>query len=478
MTDLASLDATATAEVVRSGLVKPTEVIDAAIDRIERLEPQLNAFVCKFFDDARAEALAPDVMNKPFPAVPFVVKDLDCGTLAGKPWYGGTRFMQRIGWTEPEDSFLVQGLKDHGFIILGKTATPALGSSSATISDVHGRTGNPWNRAHAAGGSSGGTGAAVASRMVPAGHGGDGGGSIRIPASACGLFGMKPTRGRVSNGPQEGDAWSGIVCRGPITRTVRDSALLLDIMARPRPGDPYPARDTGRPYVEEVARPLERLKISVLDATVDPLGFPIEPEVLAVMREVAELLAGAGHRVEAGHPDRWYDSLDVRQDSFLPVVKAWMAYEIDDIIRRSGEQPQAGDFSPALSAWLEDGRALSAIDYIAATERLHGWSRVVESWWEDWDILMTPTMPFTPPTNEAYLGEEGRTISSRATIFAFQSNITGQPAMSVPLGMSADNLPIGIQFIAADGREDKLFRLAAFLEEAMPWRQRIAPISA
>jgi amidase len=244
-------------------------------------------------------------------------------------------------------------------------------------------------------------------------------------------------------------------------------------MALRRPGDPYSALNTGLPYAFEVRRPVERLRFSILDSNVDVFGHQIDADVLRVMANVGQVLADAGHEVQQGHPSAWFNCLDVWRNDYLPAVCAWVAHEIDGFAAQSGQPPLADDLTPHSWKMVERGRSLSARDYIAATEKVHRWARGVERWWSDCDILITPTVPFPARPNDDHVGENADMTNAQASSFTVQSNMTGQPAMSVPLGMSKAGLPIGIQFIAADGREDVLYRLAAFLEEAMPWSERI-----
>lgn len=473
--DIENLDAMACAELVKSGEVSARELVEAAIDRIEARNPALNAVVHKLYDKALAAADDPALADTPLRGVPALVKDLD-GSSAGDPWFGGSLYLKKLGWREPADSHAIAQMRRAGLIIVGKTATPEFGMQVNTVSDAHGVTRNPWNHDHSAGGSSGGSAAAVAARMTPVAHGGDGGGSIRIPAAFNGLFGLKPSRGRVSNAPAEADPWAGLVCRHVLTRSVRDSALLLDWLSRPGPGDPYAAPVTPNTYLSEVQSGVAGLRVGIL--THNPLGGPVDPECAQAVGAAGACLQLAGCIVEEAHPSA-YAELD---PAWLgTVITAWIAYEIEDLIRRTGVEPAPGDLMPAAAAALAGGRALPASAYVAATESIHSWSRRMKSWWADYDILMTPTAP-TPAPSLASLqapptDDPNRAINAVAYTAPF--NMTGQPGASIPMGRSSNGLPIGVQAVADFGREDLLFRIAGALEQAAPWAdQRPSSLSA
>jgi amidase len=305
--------------------------------------------------------------------------------------------------------------------------------------------------------------------MVPLAHGGDGGGSIRAPASWNGLFGLKPSRGRVSNAPDEADPWAGMICRHVLTRSVRDSALLLDWLSRCDGGDPYVAPATPRPYAEEVGASPAGLRVGWLDR--DPLGGAVDPACAAAVRDTARRLEDAGCIVEESFPAA-YAEIDF--PAMSSIANTWIAYQIATLIRRTGVVPDDADFMPGTRQALAAGRTMSGADYVAAVERMHAWSRRMKDWWRDFDLLIAPTMPTSAPT---FADIEALDLSDpvrRYDTIAFTApfNMTGQPAASVPGAWRADGLPVGVQLIAGLGREDLIFRAAAHLETAAPWAGR------
>src|SRR5437773_7555006 len=291
--ELALLDATAQAELVRQRKASPRELVDAAIARIERVNPKLTAVVIQRFEKARAEAAAPDLPDGPFRGVPFLLKDLICHS-AGDPYHAGMRLLRELGWVERHDTHLAARFRAAGFVFLGRTNVPELGPAPTTEPLAYGPTRNPWDTGHSTGGSSGGSAAAVAAGLVPVTHANDGGGSIRIPASECGLVGLKPTRGRVSQGPLTGEAWAGGVADGAVTRTVRDAAGLLDAISNRMPGEPYyPPPLPGR-LVREIGADPGRLRIGVLDRP-GAEGYLDDPQCRAAVAGAARLLESLGH---------------------------------------------------------------------------------------------------------------------------------------------------------------------------------------
>jgi len=478
--DLAALDATAQAALVRDGVLSPRELVDAALARIDAVNPQLNAVIHRRDERARAETdTAPD---GPFRGVPVLVKDLD-GSLAGEPLHLGNRLLRDRRHTGDHDSYLFAALRTAGCVIVGKTNTPELGLVPTTESDAYGPARNPWDLDRSPGGSSGGSAAAVASGMVPFAHAGDGGGSIRIPASACGLFGLKPTRGRVSLGPDLGEAWAGLVARHVVSRSVRDSAAALDAIAGPRPGDPYAAAPPARPFLDEVGADPGRLRIGGLTASSPAALADVDPVCTDAANDAAMLLTErCGHTVEAAYPDP-LDDLELVVH-FTTVLAASTAFDLRRLGALVGRAFGPDDVEPLTWAQAEAGRSVTADAYLEAVEGLRGWSRRMARWWDPddggFDLLLTPTMARPP----APLGEirgadsEGALIAAVPYVaFTAPFNVTGQPAMSVPLHWH-DGLPIGVQLVAATGREDLLFRVAAQLEAARPWSDRHPPVFA
>lgn len=476
--DLARLDAVAQAELVRSGQVGPRDLVDAAIDRIEAVDPQLNAVIHRQFDEARAAADG-DLPDGPLRGVPFLVKDLDASYEAGRPYWGGTRFLQRHDHRPAADSELVQRFKAAGLVIAGRTNCPELGLTPTTEPVTQGPTRNPWSLEHSPGGSSGGSATAVAAGMVPLAHAGDGGGSIRIPASACGLVGLKPTRARHSNAP-DNEAWAGAVVRGVVSRSVRDTAVALDAITGSAPGDPYPAPPPARPYAEEVGADPGVLRVGWLID--DPSGgAATDPECRAAVEASLRLLEGLGHNVEEGRPDGLQSEEIIGH--FTTCLGGWVAAELDELEAMAGASIEDGDLEPATVAIGELGRAVSAVDYLHALDALRGWSRRVAAWWEDHDLLVLPTMPVLPTPLGAFAGSpdnplEGLALSTTVVLFTAPFNITGQPAISLPLHWSAGGLPVGVQLVARYGREDVLVQVASQLEQAAPWADRTPRVFA
>ena len=476
--DLSTLDATAQAELVRRGDATPRDLVASAIERIERVNPKLNAVITPLFEKALAAADSQQLPAGPFRGVPYLLKDLSC-TTAGDPFYAGMRFLRDLRWTEREDGGLVTKLRNAGFVIVGRTNVPELGPLPTTEPVAFGPTRNPWNPAHSSGGSSGGSAAAVASGMVPAAHATDGGGSIRVPASECGLVGLKPSRGRVSMGPQASDAWHGLVIEHAVTHTVRDSAALLDVAAGALPGDPYMAPPPARPFLQEVGAPPGRLRVGVL--ATQPSGQSIHPECAAAARDAGKLLQSLGHEVSESHPAALDDHEALRQT--ILVVSAWTARDLDFWSERTGRTIREADVEPMIWALAEMGRPISAPDYIKSATHMQLWARRVAAWWNDFDLLVTPTIPDPPPPLGEFDPEPDAPLAGFArgghfVMFTMPYNVTGQPAVSVPLAWSSAGLPIGVQLVAAYGREDLLFRVAAQLEEARPWRGRRPAIHA
>ncbi|HET9581560.1 MAG TPA: amidase, partial [Gemmatimonadota bacterium] len=362
-----------------------------------------------------------------------------------------------------------------GLIVVGKTNTPELGIPPTTESRFLGPCRNPWDAARTAGGSSGGAGAAVAAGMVPAAHGNDGGGSIRIPASCCGVFGMKPTRGRNPLGPNFGDVMGGLVADHALTRTVRDSAAILDVTAGPDVGDPYVAPAPARPWHAEVGAPPGRLRIAFSDAS--PLGGAVHPDCREAVRDAAALCEELGHTVVEGAPPLdgpRYVSL------FLAVWAGGCSWSVEGLGLVTGRKPTAAGFEPLTWALYERGKKISAAEYLLALQGLQQMARPVAGFFLEHDLWLTPTLaepPFELGTLD-FPADELDAAFGRAfafTPFTSLFNVTGQPAMSVPVGWSAAGLPIGVQFAARYGDEATLFRLAAQLEEARPWGERRPP---
>jgi amidase len=477
--DLATLDATAQAELVRSGKASARELVEAAIARIEKVNPSLNAVNTTSFERAleRAES---DAAAAPFHGVPFLMKDLD-GSVAGEPYHCGMNFLKGSRYVAGHDSHLAAKLEKAGFITLGKTNTPELGLTATTEPAAYGPSRNPWNVERSPGGSSGGSAAAVAAGMVPAAHASDGGGSIRIPASECGLVGLKPSRGRVSLGPDYGEYWQGFVISHAVTRSVRDSAAILDCIHGAMPGDPYAAPTPARSYREEVGASCRGLRIGLMTAL--PGGGRPHAECVKAVEHAGEALQRAAHHVELSHPAALDDNVEATRN-FMLLVTCWVRASLDEWSATTGETIREADVEPNTYALAEMGRAVGAPDYIDTCKWVSRWTRRMAAWWDDGcDVLVTPTIALPPPELGYLAPPPGDPLGNVDRVFGLmaytpQFNMTGQPAISLPLHWSADGLPIGVQLVAAYGREDVLFRVAAQLEEILPWRDRRPPVHA
>ena len=481
--DPSRMDATAQAALVRSGDASPLELVDASIAAIEKLNPELNAVIHERFEQARVEAVG-DLPDGPFRGVPMVLKDLD-GYQAGAPYHGGMRHLRDVGYVPPTDSYLTAKFRQAGFVFVGRTNTPELGLQPTTEPVLYGPTRNPWDPTRSTGGSSGGSAAAVASGMVAVGHAGDGGGSIRIPASECGLVGLKPSRGRNSLGPEVGEAWGGNVARLVVTRTVRDTAAILDAVHGPMPGDPYTAPPPARPFVDEVGADPGRLRIGVTSAVPDP-NIVTHPDCVAAVQAAPELLASLGHDVGEGHPDVWDDEAAGAEFSagFINAFAVWTAYDLDAISAMTGTPVTEEGVEPGTWAAAAIGRTITGVQYLEAITTFHRFTRRMATFWAGGhDLLLTPTLPEPPPVLGQFEATADNPLaglfrSAAVVPFVAPFNTTGQPAISLPLHWSADGLPIGVQLVAAVGREDLLLRVASQLEQAAPWADRVPPIHA
>lgn len=465
--ELTELDATAQADLVRRGEATPLELVDASISAIEELNRSLNAIITPLFDKARERASGRDLPDGPFRGVPMVLKDFICHS-AGDPFFEGMGLLKDLGWTESDDTYLAAKFREAGFIFVGKSNTPELGLMADTQPNAFGPTRNPWDTTRTPFGSSGGTAAAVASRMVPVGHGNDGGGSIRLPASACGLVGLKPSRGRVSLAPEFGDLFGGFAVEHVLTRSVRDSAAVLDAVSGPAPGEPFVAPPLQRPLTAEIERPPGRLRIAVMR---NHSSSDIEPACVDAVDSTARLLETLGHDVEVAHPPAMEDP--TLTDVFMRQFAAGAAWAIDHYwAPRIGRPIVEQDVESITWRVAEMGRSSSGADYLADREAVQVCGRSVAQWMDGhYDLLLTPTTPVLPPP-------VGGRVPMSVLLFTMPFNITGQPAISLPLHHDANGLPVGVQLAAEFGREDQLIRLAAQLEAARPWQQRMPPVLA
>jgi amidase len=493
--DYDKYDGLGLAELVRKKEVKPNELVEEAISRIERLNPQLNAVIYKMYELAR-QAADKDLPDGPFKGVPFLMKDIFMA-YAGVRLTNGSRFLK--DYIPDHDSELVKRFKAAGVIVVGKTNTPEFGLVPVTEPELFGPTKNPWNLARTPGGSSGGSAAAVAARIVPLAHGNDGGGSIRIPASCCGVFGLKPTRGRNPIGPDYGEAWRGLVCDHVLTRSVRDSAAMLDATAGPDVGALYYAVPPARPFLSEVGTDPGKLRIAFTSKPF--LGGIVDKDCVKGLGATAKLCQGLGHEVVEAEPQ--IDGKAFAR-AFLTMVCVETRAVIEENEALLKRKASFKDFEP--STWVLGllGRQCRAPEFSKSLNLIQHAARQIGEFFEKYDVMLTPTLAIPPVVTGALqpkgsqlmamklLGRlnAGKLISMFSGIdvlaehvFEFMPytplfNVTGHPAMSVPLHWNDGGLPIGMQFVGRYGDEGTLFRLASQLEKARPWSERIPPICA
>lgn len=473
MQDVMRLDAIAQAELVRAGEVQPIELVDAAIAKIEELNPKLNAVVTPMFETARDVARGP-LPDGPLKGVPFLLKDL-LAEYAGAPMAEGSRFLR--DYISPHDSELVARYKRAGLVVVGKTNTPEFGLKPTTEPELFGPTRNPWNLEHTPGGSSGGSAAAVAAGMVAAAHANDGGGSIRGPASWCGLVGLKPTRGRNPLGPDYGDLIGGLVAEHVVTRSVRDSAAILDATAGADPGAPYVTAPPVRPFLDEVGADPGRLKIAFSTRSIH--GHDPDPACADAVQNAARLCESLGHHVVEDIP-----KVDGAQLTplFGTLWAAFGAWTLRDWEARTGRTATPEQFEKHTWLMAETDKRLRASDLAMAMQNLQRFARKVAPFFDDYDVWLTPTMN-TPPPPLGFFDHvkddrsRARVRMEAAAYYTSFCNVTGQPAISLPLHWTDDGLPVGVHLIGRFGDEATLFRLSAQLETAQPWAGRWPGIS-
>lgn len=467
-----SYDAVGLAELVRRKQVSAGELLDEAIARTSKVDPKINAVVVKHYDYAKRQ-IDKGLPDGPFAGVPFLLKDLEFleGT---RTTSGASVYKDHVA---NYTGTIVQRFLEAGLTIFGKSSTPEFGLMPTTESRLFGPTRNPWNLEHSSGGSSGGAGAAVAARIVPVAHASDGGGSIRIPASASGVFGLKPTRARNPTGPERGEGWGGFSCGHVLSISVRDSAAMLDATHGPEPSSPYMAPKPERPFAEEVGRDPGRLRIAFTDKS--SYGDAIDPEIAAAVREVATLLAGLGHHVEARAPALAADPAVV----MAAIVSANTGLAVRLAEQRFGRPMTDRDMEILTLATAHNAAKATAIDYTAAQLDAFRISRGLANFFETCDVFLCPTL-CSPPLRIGELNPMSKDLSHISPILrrympaTSMFNMSGQPAMSVPLAWNAAGLPLGMMFAARLGDEASLFRLAAQLEQERPWKQKIPPVCA
>ena len=466
--DFITLDAMAQADLVRRNQVEPIELVEAAIKRIERVNPLINAVITPMYDEARAAANGP-LPDGPFKGVPFLLKDLGA-MYRGVRMSSGSKMLRDF---EPlQDSELTIRYKRAGLVIVGKTNTPEFGLLPTTEPQLFGPTRNPWNTGRNTGGSSGGSAAAVAAGLVPMAHGNDGGGSIRIPASCCGVFGLKPTRARIPLGPNFGDVMSGLVSEHALTRSVRDSAALLDATAGAALGDPYWAPPQARPFLEEVGADPGKLRIAL--TTSSAIGTPVHPDCVKAAHDAARLCSELGHVVAEVAPAI---NGEIYLQSFMTVWAAGCAWTVDGITQLTGRAAEEEQMERGTWTLYQMGKQTKAADYLMAVQCFQHMSREIARFMTNYEVWLTPTLGAPPLPLGSFDAQPDDPLAgmNQATVFAPFTpicNTTGQPAMSVPLYWNEEGLPIGAHFIGRFGDEATLFRLASQIERARPWNGR------
>lgn len=455
------LDATALAALVRAGEVHPRELIASAIERAESRNPALNAIVHTQFERALADAEHVDPEpGTPFPGVPFLLKDYQ-GMEAGEPYHMGCRTLRELDYRATVDSAYALRVRAGGLIPIGRTNVPEMAVMGTTEPQLYGPTHNPWDLTRTPGGSSGGAGAAVAARIVPVAHANDISGSIRIPASHCGLVGLKPTRGRVVM--SAADSPIGMTTEGVLTRSVRDTAAVTDWLAVTSPWWPAPA--LARPLVAELGAPVAGLRIGVWTEAFN--GSEVDPGCADAATAAARVLADMGCHVEVAAPTALSDP--ALWDDAKGALAVAAAAEAASWLPRIGHALGEADLEPRTWSMVQAGNAASAIELYALVERLQEHAARALAWWEQFDLLVTPTVAAPPGALGDYLS---RYVSGLGSAFTRPLNVTGQPALSIPFGWPDDGLPRGVQLVGAYGRDDLVVRAAGALEAAAPWSHR------
>jgi amidase/6-aminohexanoate-cyclic-dimer hydrolase len=469
-------DAVALAELVRRKDVTPGELLDEALRRVEALNPRLNA-VTMIQEDVARRLIADGLPDGPLTGVPFLLKDLGCEAIDfpsnnGSRLFAGTRYAK--------DSAIYARIKAAGVVTFGRTASPEGGIGPVTEAAVYGGpTRNPWNLERTPGGSSGGSGAAVSAGIVPAAHGSDGGGSVRIPASSCGLFGFKPTRARLPDGPYVGEGWAGMAIDGFLTRSVRDTAVLLDATQGADLGAPYVAPPLQATFRDALDRRDGRLRIAYTTTTLT--GAAIDPACRAAVEQAARLLADLGHHVEEALPDA--DTAGMMA-AWTKIVACGSALSIDSAVRRRGRPLAADDIEGIARGAIAYARTVSGSDYLEAINKVHAYGREMAAFLDRYDVLLTATLAEPPAVIGRFDHKPDDYVDYRVgpgRVFAYSPftaafNASGQPAASLPLHWTADGLPVGVHLAAAFGRDEMLMGLCARIEEAQPWFNRRPPL--
>lgn len=469
--EYAQYDATGLAKLIRDKQITATEALESAIALAEKHNPALNAIILNFHDRARERAKSR--LKGPFAGVPFLLKDI-AGGMAGIPTRMGSAFWPPI--PDMHDSTLVARYLKAGLVPFGKTNVPEYGLLPVTEPTLYGPARNPWNTDHTPGGSSGGSAAAVAAGIVPVAHANDGGGSIRIPASSCGLVGLKPTRARNPQGPDLGDALSGFIADHVVTRTVRDSAAILDATHGPELGDPYFALPPLRLYSEEVKKKPKALRIAY--ATTDLTGKKVHADCIAAVRSAAQLCEDLGHTVEEASPP--VDG-NLIAERFMPMWASSVVQLVDALAEATGQKPSLKNLQGLTLGLYEQGKKVTGGAYLNCVTAMQQAARTVARWHQTYDVWLTPTLGAPPLKIGAIDTSQRDSVAAFAPVvdyvpFTPLQNATGQPAISLPLHWNKANLPVGVQFVGRFGDEALLIRLAAQLEKASPWKDRKPPI--
>lgn len=477
MLDIDHLDATARAEMVASGEVSPGELLDHALARVAAVNPDLNAVV--LVQEAAARALITDGLpDGPFRGVPFLLKDLGAEAV-DFPSHNGSHLLQNT--TYSYDSEIYRRIRATGVVTFARTTSPEGGIGAVTEAAVYGGpTRNPWDTDRTAGGSSGGSGAAVAAGIVPMAHGSDGGGSIRIPASSCGLFGFKATRARFPDGPAAGEGWAGMSIDGFLSRSVRDQAAMMDACAGDEPGAPYVAPPMPVGYLEATKRPPEPLRVALCDTTFG--GDPVHPECAQAVQDTARLLEDLGHHVAPARPDADHAAM-IR--AWTKIVACGTALSVHGALAAKGRDLQQGDVEGVSRGAVAYAATISGEDYLQAVGQIHAYGRQMAAFFDRFDVLLSPTLA-EPPARVGRFGHETEDYVNYRIgpdgIFAYSPfcaafNASGQPAASVPLHWTGDGLPVGVHLAAAFGDDARLMALCAQLEQARPWFDRRPPMA-
>ena len=461
-------DATALGRLIAKGEVSAEEVLETAIARAEKVNPAINAIVHKQYDQAR-RAVAAGPANGPLKGVPFLIKDLAFFERGEPATFGSSLFAEFVA---DHDSAYVRRCKAAGLVFIGRSSSPEFGLSPNTEPRLYGSCRNPWNLAHSAGGSSGGAAAAVIAGILPMAHATDGGGSIRIPAAQCGLFGLKPSRGRISLAPDAAEGWGGLSAGHVVSRSVRDSALMLDVTAGLEPGDPYAAPTPERSFVDAIGRPPPKLRIAMMRG--DHRGGTLHPECLKAVESAAKLCQSLGHIVEEADPG--LDLVALRPINAV-IAATNIARALTLRWKALGREPDARDVEAVTWAVYKRGLEVKGVAYVEAIAAVHAMGRRLAGFLTGYDVILSTTLP-APPPELGYFDMNGdvETFTGRITPYLSITplhNATGTPAMSVPLHWTAEGLPVGVHFAGRYGAEATLLRLAAQLEAAQPWFDRL-----